>query len=141
MFTMRNKRRTGTIPMLVALIACLITMQVHGMGASEHNMLAARLLGTAPGNGGAAGISGTKVHAINTWMDYPARQLGQYTVNSTDELVTAFNHRMLRHNPVRVAKAMSGTGKVSLAELNVARAHKVADVLTTRSGKVLVASQ
>lgn len=114
------------------------TSLVQAMPGTAHRSLGELLLDTPVEKGGSMGISREKVKAISDWIDNPTQKTGQYRVNSLDgqPKVTPSNHQNIRHNPVRAAKALSGTGSVDPAVLNQTRLHKIADVAASKANAV-----
>lgn len=115
----------------------LLLISVIGLGFSEanampgvkHDYWGQKLLNTPIEEGGAAGVSREKLQNINDWMDNPASKTGQYTNSYTGTTIHPTNHNYLRHNPDAVSKVFSGDGSVDLAVKNLARMHKICDVV------------
>ncbi len=130
-------RRRANVWVIGVFLAAMLAWggsQAEAMPGAAHQRLATLLLDTPPSSGGAKGLTVEQVRAVSRWMDTPAMQTGQYTNQAVGQPVHPSNHGHLRHNPVRVAKAMSGDGGVNAAKLNVARLHKIADVAYNTAG-------
>jgi hypothetical protein len=125
-----NSHRNPILTTLVFSVSlCMLLVGPSwGMPGTAHNELAQRLLNTPASQGGSQGLTMDQARAVGRWMDNPTSKTGQYINRSVGRPVHPINHGHLRHNPVRVAKAMSGNGTVDPAKLNVARLHKIADV-------------
>lgn len=107
------KTSISTIIITVSMLAVsLVSTAMPGPG---HNSGTATILDTPAESGGAMGVNQTKAKAVHDWMDNPSRRLGPH-------------HNRIRHNPVKAARALSGTGKIDPAKLNIARMHKIQDV-------------
>ena len=98
----------------IAVFVC-ISGVASAMPGTAHNAGTSLLLETPWQKGGAKALDSVKVAGIHTWMDYPSKWLGPH-------------HNRIRHNPIRATRALSGTGKINPAKLNIARMHKIQDV-------------
>ncbi len=114
--------------LLCAAISTLAAKPALSFPGATHDQLAALLLDTPPELGGAKGLSVEQIQAANRWMDNPATKTGQYTNHAVGKTVHPTNHRHMRHNPLHASKALSGTGTVDPAKINITRLHKIADV-------------
>jgi hypothetical protein len=110
----------------------------QAMPGNRHDALGRLLLESDPMQGGSKGLSPEKVRTVSDWMDNPTRKTGQYRLNGLEgsPKVTPWNHQHTRHNPIRVARALSGTREIDLATLNQARIHKIADISVTKGSGV-----
>jgi hypothetical protein len=125
---------------LTGLVVGLNAVGADGMSAPGH--LAGEeglggildLLGTPPAQGGIGDMPVEKAKSITSWMDNPSTRIGQ-TQNhmAGDEILSPSNHRAQRHNPEKVGRVFSGNGTVDKASRNVARVHKIQDVVTGRA--------
>lgn len=87
------------------------------------------LTGTSVADGGIGEMSFEKMSRIQTWIDAPASQTGEYINRlAGGKVLSPSNHNALRHNPVGVAKVFSGDGSIAQDALNVARLHKIQDM-------------
>ncbi|MFO7897763.1 MAG: hypothetical protein R6V58_01745 [Planctomycetota bacterium] len=119
----------------VVILAVLFASSAAGaMPGAAHDQLATLILETPASNGGAAGLDLTQVESIHRWIDNPATKTGQYTNRVIGKPVHPTNHGHLRHNPIRTTRALSGTGGIDQAKLNVARLHKIGDVAENVAG-------
>lgn len=69
-----------------------------------------------------------KARSVFDWMDNPAQKTGQYRLGVNRQWVNPNNHNFIRHNPQRVARALSGSGQVTSEVLDLARLHKIQDM-------------
>jgi|GEM_PF-6509920 len=133
---MQVTRVKGLMRLVVALlIAYMNAYRACGMGqyAHTHGMGelggALDLRGTPVGQGGAGNMTMDKIDSIGAWMDNPAQKTGKYrNWNAGGRLVHPNNHNALRHNPEKVAHALSGKGVINEGVQNVARVHKIGDI-------------
>lgn len=138
--TLKNKlqirRNNMSKVFFIVISVMLIGTAAQALPRSEHQTYGHLLLKTAPEKGGSKGMNPAKVGIINDWIDNPTKKLGQYRISSIQGApkVTPLTHRHLRHNPIRVAKALSGNGTIDRAILNQARLHKIADFSTGTTG-------
>lgn len=98
------------------------------MPGAAHDTLSRRILNVPPAQGGALGITPEKATRIGDWMDWPATQTGRFQNHIAGSPIRPSNHADLRHNPLRVARALSGDGSIDPGVANIARLHKIADV-------------
>lgn len=96
-----------------------VMQTVSGMSAPEH----------IEGMRWLNGTDEKTAKSVTSWMDKPATQTGEYLNQKAGGVpVHPTNHNALRHNPVNVAKALSGDGTVAPEKLNPARVHKLQDI-------------
>jgi hypothetical protein len=127
-----------TTALLTILLLIMMTPFAQAMPGPSHDALARRLLGTPASRGGSQGLSEEMVRTISGWMDNPTSKTGEFRLSGLEgnPKVTPNNHQHIRHNPVSVAKALSGNGTVDPRILNQARLHKIGDVAVNRASGV-----
>lgn len=90
----------------------------------EHNKIARSLRGILFNDT----VSDKKIDSVNRWMDNPANKSGQYNIKKTGQPISPDTHRFIRHNSIRVAKALSGTGEIDPDIEKIAAIHILADI-------------
>jgi len=109
----------------VVLTMCVKALPMPGIA---HDRGALLLRGTSPELGGVGSMTIEKIASVGRYMDHTLRFIGNYNVGNSGKPLSPWNHNELFHNPLKVAKTLSGIGEVDLAILNVARLHKIQDM-------------
>jgi hypothetical protein len=110
------------------ILAASFCSSIQGMPGVQHNRGALLLRGTAAELGGAANMTVEQIARVGSYMDHTLRFIGEYNVGNSGKPLSPSNHNELFHNPLKVAKTLSGTGEIDHAILNVARLHKIQDI-------------
>ena len=114
---------------ICAIAALVISVNAFTMPGVAHRSGAMFLQGTAPELGGVGGMTIEQISKVGSYMDHTTRFFGKYNVGDSGKPLSAWNHNELFHNPMKVARTLSGvSGEVDLAILNLARLHKIQDI-------------